>query len=145
MSRKLMWFLAAAWSIALVPACELPESRPANASADPPRTPRGAAISRVVATRCDHEVQCGNVGDGRNYSSLDGCLAEMTRSADADLSPSACPDGVDAARLAECVRQFRRESCKPLATLTRMLACSPSSMCPAPSEPRYGSTDINEL
>jgi hypothetical protein len=66
----------------------------------------------------------------------------MTQSADADLALTVCPAGVDSSRLARCVEQFRRESCRPLATIGRMTACSASTMCLRSSDETFSGTDV---
>jgi hypothetical protein len=87
------------------------------------------AATEVAVARCRHEAECDNVGPGRRYASSGACVAELTQSAATDLAPRTCPSGIDSGRLTRCAVQFQRESCEPLAPLTRMYACDPPVLC----------------
>jgi hypothetical protein len=117
---------------------------PARTGSDATPLPVGgvSAATRLAETRCDHEVACGNVGAGRYYETRALCLADMTQSAGTDLAQSVCPIGVDSNRLSRCIEQFRRESCRPLATIGRMTACSASTMCLRSSDERFSGTEV---
>jgi len=68
-------------------------------------------------------------------------MAELTQSAQTDLETRVCPLGVDPRQLANCTGQFRRESCHPLAPLTRMVACAPASLCARPGGESFSASD----
>ncbi len=87
------------------------------------------AATEVAVARCRHEAECDNVGPGRRYATPDACVTELTHSAATDLAPRTCPSGIDNGRLTRCAVQFQRESCAPLAPLSRMYACNPSVLC----------------
>ena len=87
------------------------------------------AATEVAVARCRHEAECDNVGPGRRYASSGACVAELTQSAATDLAPHTCPSGIDTGRLTRCAVQFQRESCEPLAPLSRMYACEPAVLC----------------
>jgi hypothetical protein len=88
-----------------------------------------AAASQLAAARCDHELACGTIGDGRAYPARDACTSENLRSVQADLASHACPSGIAAKRIDDCTGRLRQESCHPLSLLSRMYACRPAALC----------------
>jgi Family of unknown function (DUF6184) len=135
---KAMRGLMVAGTLACMPGCPRTASTPAAAA---PPLDDAAAASQVAAVRCDHEQACDNVGQGRLYATREACFAEMTKSAEGDLGPVVCPLGVDVRRLNACIGQFQRESCHPLAPLSRMVACAPNAVC-AHHAQQYSPADV---
>jgi hypothetical protein len=92
------------------------------------------AAGALATARCGHAVACDDVGSGRRFSTEARCFEEVRESVRHDLTPCAL-QGIDQATLAGCERRLREESCTPLSTLSRMLACRPQTLCVAPTAP----------
>ncbi len=61
----------------------------------------------------------------------DSCVNEIRGKGDNDLTTSACPGGIDAARLQACLDEVRIERCdNPLDTVGRLSARRVDSLCP---------------
>ena len=90
----------------------------------------GAAIDRIVASRCAREVACSNIGPDKHFTSGEVCVREVrTRMLD-ELKPSECPNGIDGKELDECLDAIRNESCtNPIESLARLAACRTSDLC----------------
>lgn len=137
-------------------ACLLPVSLLVGACAQPPGSPPATvtaptvvsvdqAAMRLAVSRCDHDNTCSDVGSGRRYASVAECASQVQQSSRQDLAR--CATGIEPRRLAACERKLRAESCRPLSTLSRMLACRAESLCaspPAPEDdqPSFTSEDV---
>ncbi len=97
--------------------------------ATPPVDP--ASINAIALARCDREQRCDNIGARKKFSNRDACLNEVRSKGDNNLTTSACPSGIDTARLQTCLDEVRIERCdNPLDTLGRLSACRIDSLCP---------------
>lgn len=129
----------------LVGACvESPGAPPASATA-PAVVSVDDASARLAGSRCAHASACGDVGAGRPYASASDCTVQMQQSTKQDLAR--CSAGIDPARLAGCERRLHAESCRPLSTLSRMLACRADAVCanplgPGSDQPSFTSEDV---
>ncbi len=95
-----------------------------------PTTAVDPALARLAEARCDREVRCENVGEGRRYESRSACIREVRTSHADDVNRSECPAGVDQRELAECMEEVRNEDCgNPLDTVGRLVACRSSDLC----------------
>ncbi len=137
-------------------ACLLPVAVLLGACAESPSAPLGTvtaptvlsvdqAAVRLAVSRCDHDNTCSDVGAGRRYATVADCAAQVQRSTRQDLAR--CSTGIEPRRLAACEHRLRAESCRPLSTLSRMLACRAESLCatpPAPEDdqPSFTSEDV---
>lgn len=102
----------------------------------PPLRPDDASVA-LAGARCDHEAVCSDVGNGHSYTTRDVCVEQVQQSVLHDLGR--CSIGVDPHKLTVCESLLRNESCHPLSTLSRMIACRTEALCVAPPTP--GSTD----
>lgn len=91
------------------------------------------AASQLADARCNHELACGTIGDGRAYPARNACMSENLLSVQADLAAHACPSGLGAKRIDDCTGLLRQESCHPLSLLSRMYACRPDALCLQPT------------
>ncbi len=87
------------------------------------------AASQLADARCNHELACGTIGDGRTYPARNACMRENLLSVQADLAAHACPSGIATKRIDDCTGRLRQESCHPLSLLSRMYACRPAALC----------------
>lgn len=129
----------------LAGACaESPASIPATVMAPTVVSVDQAAIQLAIS-RCDHDNTCSDVGSGRRYASVAECAAQVQQSSRQELAR--CSTGIEPRRLAACERRLRTESCRPLSTLARMIACRAETLCaspPAPEDdqPSFTSEDV---
>jgi hypothetical protein len=90
----------------------------------------GAAIDRIVATRCAREVACSNVGADKHFGSPENCVREVRKNMADDLKVSECPGGIDGAALDKCLDMIRNESCtNPIESLGRLATCRTGELC----------------
>jgi hypothetical protein len=123
-------------SLMLVTACENRReestSRTRLTSAQQSAPPVNAAsIDAIALARCDREQRCGNIGDEKKFSNRDACLNEIRSKGDNDLTTSACPGGIDTARLETCLDAVRAERCNDLLDWAgRLSECRTDALCP---------------
>jgi hypothetical protein len=88
------------------------------------------AAQTLAVARCDREEKCNNVGDGKEFTSLNACVDELRDKSKNDLRTAACRGGVDDAQLDKCVAEIRGERCgNALDTITRLTSCRSSALC----------------
>jgi len=90
----------------------------------------GAAIDRIVASRCAREVACSNIGPDKHFTASDVCVRHVRTKMLDELKASECPNGIDGKELDECLDAIRNESCtNPIESLARLAACRTSDLC----------------
>ncbi len=90
----------------------------------------GAAIDRIVASRCAREVSCSNIGPDKHFTNGEVCVREVREKTHEELKESACPNGIDGKELDECLDAIRSESCtNPIEAVARLAACRTSDLC----------------
>jgi len=90
----------------------------------------GAAIDRIVASRCAREVSCSNVGPDKHFGSPEACSREIRKTMAEDLKVSECPGGIDSEKLDKCLDMIRSESCtNPIESLGRLATCRTGELC----------------
>ncbi|MEZ4407015.1 MAG: DUF6184 family natural product biosynthesis lipoprotein [Polyangiales bacterium] len=95
-----------------------------------PTTAIDPALARLAEARCDREMRCQNIGQGREYENRAACIRDVRTSHADDVNRSECPAGVDQRELAECMEEVRNEDCNnPLDTVGRLVACRSSDLC----------------
>ena len=88
------------------------------------------AVARIVSARCARESACNNVGADKHFVDSDACARNVRSKLADDLKPSACPRGIDANAVDNCMEAIRTESCNnPIDTISRLAACRTSDMC----------------
>ncbi|HVU02772.1 MAG TPA: DUF6184 family natural product biosynthesis lipoprotein [Polyangiaceae bacterium] len=112
------------------PAATAP-STPAESHPSPvARADVGAARDDIVAARCDREVRCSNVGDGKSYEDRQACVRSLEGKTGDDLDANACSNGIDQPKLADCLAKIRAEDCgNPIDSLSRFAACRTGEIC----------------
>lgn len=113
------------------------KSRPAESAAAPltdgtvgvTRDPRSAR-QVVVAARCQRELRCNTVGDGRRYTSLEACESDVQREWNVDLVALECPVRQLGQELPDCLASVHEEPCEsPFDTLARVSTCTARQLC----------------
>lgn len=88
------------------------------------------AVHAIAKARCEREKRCENVGDGKNYISLDACKDKIEHEWAGDLNKYECPHGIVAAELEQCLTDVRAEECgNPFDTLSRIAQCDADDIC----------------
>ncbi len=88
------------------------------------------AANRIVASRCDREVACDNIGAKKRFADRTVCTHELGVKLRDDLKPSECPNGVDAKHLDDCLSAIQKESCGNIIdTISRVGACNNAGLC----------------
>jgi len=106
----------------------------------PPQRPlvveTASAVMRVTTARCDREVECRNVGIGREFGDRDECVNAIGHHVVAAIPSDACPAGVEADLLATCVRDVEAEPCSENAdagaAVERLASCTRDRLCASP-------------
>jgi hypothetical protein len=88
------------------------------------------AVNLLTARRCEREIDCKNVGDGKHYDDRGGCERELVHELQAELGSNACASGLREAKLDRCLKDIRGASClAPLDRLDRVASCRTSQLC----------------
>ena len=88
------------------------------------------AVREIVAARCEREERCDNVGPDKAYSNHAACTSKLQGSTADDINLKDCKNGVDDARLHECLAKIHDEDCgNPIDALTRLTACRTGALC----------------
>ena len=88
------------------------------------------ALSHLTARRCDHEIDCNNVGAGKRYDDRGGCERDIAHSLEGELGPSVCSYGIREDRLDVCLQAIRTSSCATaLDTMSRIATCRTTAVC----------------
>jgi hypothetical protein len=129
----------------LVAACVETSPQPPTTAGPPVPVRADDASVTLAGARCDHEAACNAVGTGHSNATRDVCVEQVGRSVGRDLDR--CVMGIDPRRLRVCEKLLRNESCYPLSTLSRMIACRADSLCIAPptpggTEPSFSTEDV---
>jgi len=117
-------------SLVLVAACSSsrPPTTPQQEKAATAETAR--ASDRLAEARCAREQRCGEIGESKDYSSMDDCVSRVRADWKGDLNAHECPAGVNEVRLNECLTSVRDEACgHPFETLDRIATCRTGAMC----------------
>lgn len=128
--RKAIALSAASAAILAVIACK--NDRPVSTTSTTGARTLSAddAVAHLTARRCDHEVDCKNVGSGKRYDDRGGCERELSHDLESQLGQSACTHGVREDRLTECMAAIRAESCATVtATSSTNAPCRTSALC----------------
>lgn len=88
------------------------------------------AVSHLAARRCDHEIDCQNVGAGKRYDDRGGCEREIAHALQAELAPSKCIWGVREEMLDRCMAGIRGHSCAiSIESLESVASCKRATLC----------------
>lgn len=103
---------------------------PTTTSANVDTTQNERVLRQLVAERCAHEINCGDVGKGHVDASYDACVSRTRPPTRDALLSSGCATAIDDARLSQCVDAIRNESCgTPRAPITDVAGCGVADLC----------------
>jgi hypothetical protein len=94
------------------------------------RATGASAADRLAMSRCDRELRCDNIGEGRKYASVAQCHDHVRADWKDDLDSRRCENGIDDRQLSECLSEIRGEDCNnAFDTLSRLTECSRAQIC----------------
>lgn len=133
-SRSLVTAAIALGALVVIFAC-----RPPPGSAPTTTTLTGAelgsssndeAIMRITTVRCERELACNKIGQGRAYEDQPSCLERIGELMDQEAGKNACPSGVDPLAVSTCLLEIQRTPCGgELEQSTNVPACTKSVLC----------------
>lgn len=121
-------------------ACHKPE-RATTAAPAPPREDDAALLARradqahsareaVVIARCQRELRCNTIGEGKRYSSAERCEKAVQSEWENDLIPLECQARQLGEELPDCLAAVHDEPCEsPFDTLARVSSCTARQLC----------------
>ena len=126
---------AALAALALV-ACHREGERPPVTSQT---TARGAelgspsnddAVMRIATARCERELACNKIGQGRAYEDQPTCLAQMGELMDEEAGRHTCPRGVEPCEVTRCLVDIQATPCGgELERETNLPSCTKAALC----------------
>jgi hypothetical protein len=89
------------------------------------------ASQRVATARCDQELACAHdLGSAKREADKTECLDRVKSETAKELSPEACPKGIDHDRLVHCVGAMEQVGCDdPVSRLMQLEDCRKSRLC----------------
>ena len=98
------------------------------------RAAGASAADRLAMSRCERELRCDHIGDGKRYASVPECHDSVRADWKDDLDSRRCENGIDNRELDECLSEIRGEDCdNAFDTLSRMTQCSRAQICEQPA------------
>jgi hypothetical protein len=92
-----------------------------------------SAVSRITRARCDLATSCDHVGEGKPYRTAVDCMMQERQRTMDEIDGAACPNGIDAVQLANCLADVRRQACTaPSSNLDALVGCQSSALCAPP-------------
>jgi hypothetical protein len=103
----------------------------------PPGGERPAVSQREVGARvsrslCEHDQQCGRVGPGSTFESVDACAAATSAQVADDVDANDCQDGAWISRVEACENAISAAGCDGEVDPSLIAACNEDRMCLQP-------------
>jgi hypothetical protein len=89
----------------------------------------GHPANRVGTAACERKLECDQIGDGKPHASEQACLTTARRHAHEELDRLSCDNGLDDARLTDCIQAVRIAECENVDSITRVGACARAQLC----------------
>ena len=92
--------------------------------------PGDMLVGRIAQARCDREVACDRVGEGKPFKTSTQCMSSLRSRSRADVVAAQCARGFDNTQIALCltsIRQFRCDS--GLDGIDAIAQCQRSALC----------------
>lgn len=88
------------------------------------------AVMRITTARCERELACNKIGQGRAYEDTPTCLERIGEMMDLEAGRNACPQGVDPFAVSTCLFDIQRTACGgELESETNLRSCTKASLC----------------
>lgn len=86
--------------------------------------------NRIANEACERELDCSEIGEGRTFATEQSCLIAARRHAAEHFARTSCEQGIDDARLSDCMTAVRFAPCTPgPEALDRIPACAAARLC----------------
>ena len=85
--------------------------------------------NRLGTAACERKLECDEIGDGKSYATSHACLIKARRHAHEQLDRLSCENGLDPARLTDCIHGVRIAECAAVDQIARVSACTPAQLC----------------
>ena len=87
------------------------------------------AIMRIASARCDREVSCNNLGQGKKFADREACMREGQQNARGTLRADQCPN-IDQGKLSQCVNDIKNQRCEnPIDAIDTITSCTRGNIC----------------
>lgn len=89
------------------------------------------AVQRLTAQRCQREMDCNGIGEGKSYDDYATCEREIAKDLLSTLrTADACPAGIREDRMNACMKELRNDKCAGSTGAVGTLAtCRPARLC----------------
>jgi hypothetical protein len=88
------------------------------------------AVMRLATARCERELACNKIGEGRAYEDQPTCLAQIGELMDEEAGRSTCPRGVEPLEVSRCLLDIQRTECGgELERTTNIPSCTKAALC----------------
>ncbi|MDF2698406.1 MAG: hypothetical protein K0S65_6790, partial [Labilithrix sp.] len=88
------------------------------------------AVMRVATARCERELACNKIGQGRAYEDQPSCLERMGELMDQEAGKLSCPPGVDPFAVSACLFDIQKTPCGgALEQSSNLPSCTKSALC----------------
>ncbi len=98
-----------------------------------PRQSAAVAAETIADTACDREQRCGNMGQGREFSSPSQCVTAKITPISHELADPDCDrNGVGNTDLYQCLEQINGRACSevmPVGFWEEMIECGSGNLC----------------
>ena len=105
----------------------MPE-RGTTATAGMEKDPNDATIERIAEARCNREVACNNIGNGKKWSDENACKREVHQNLHGDLRQSECHNLLQD-KVTACLDAIKGEKCDSALDLNRITTCRKGNLC----------------
>jgi len=135
--RRSSSFFTAAVAAGAIAACHRQGApgRPATSSARTTGAELGSpsnddAVMRIATARCERELACNKIGQGRAYEDQPTCLEQIGHLMDEQAGRNTCPEGVEPMAVSSCLFEIQRTPCGgELEREPNLPSCTKSALC----------------
>jgi hypothetical protein len=92
--------------------------------------PGDMLVGRIAQARCDREVACDRVGEGKPFKTTEQCTSTLRTRSRADVVAAQCSRGFDNTQVALCLTAIRHFRCETgLGAVDVIPHCQSSALC----------------
>lgn len=92
--------------------------------------PGDMLVGRIAQARCDREVACGRVGEGKPVATNAQCMSTVRTRSRADVVAAQCGRGFDNTQVGICLTSIRQHRCESgLDAIEAIAQCQASALC----------------
>lgn len=92
--------------------------------------PGDMLVGRIAQARCDREVACERVGEGRPFATNEQCMSTLRTRSRADVVAARCARGFDNTQVGLCLTSIRQYRCESgLDAIDTINQCQRSALC----------------